>query len=261
MDLSEFRIENNLRELGGYPTKDGCVVKHGVFYRSGALADMTKEELQTLSTLHLRSIFDFRSSQEVAMKPDPEILGARYFHVSAITDEAGNEVDLSPKGMEQSEERFYSMQAQQMFLDNFYGRMPFSPAYQVMFKEIQHGQTPILFHCSAGKDRTGIGAALILLALNVDEKIVLEDYMKTNEYRRKRIQAFLKEKQDLIDLYPDASYILHGFEGVNKEALEYSLQKIKDRFGDYGTYFLQRFHLGSEELQYLRDKYTENQSR
>lgn len=260
MDLSVFRKENNLRELGGIPTKDGRIVKHGQFYRSGALAEMNEEERQALSALKIKSIFDFRSSQEVKNRPDPEIAGARYFHVSAITDEAGNEVDLSPKGMEQSEERFYSMQAQQMFLDNFYGRMPFSPAYQVMFKEIQHGQTPILFHCSAGKDRTGIGAALILLALNVDEKLVLEDYMRTNEYRSERIQAFLKEKQHLIDTYPDAAYILHGFEGVNQEALEYSLQKIKDRYGDYATYFLQRFHLGREELQYLRDKYTENQS-
>lgn len=259
MNQSVFQSDNNFRELGGYVTRDGRILKKGQFYRCGALFNMNEEELKEIQSLGIRSIFDFRSNQEVERKPDPEIKGARYFHVSAITDEAGNEVDLSPKGMEQSEERYYSMEAHEMFLDNFYGRMPFSPAYKVMFREIQHGQTPILFHCSSGKDRTGMGAALILLALNVDEKTVLEDYLKTNEYRIGAIERLLESKQDIITKYPNAEYILHGFEGVNQEAMEYSLQKIKDRYGNYETYFQERFHLGREELQYLRNKYTEDQ--
>lgn len=259
MDLSVFQKENNFRELGGYLTKDGRTVKHGVFYRSGALGNFNEKELKAVEELGLRSIFDFRSEKEVERKPDPEIKGARYFHVSAITDEAGNEVDLSPKGMEQSEERFYSQQAHEMFLENFYGRMPFSPAYKVMFREIQHGQTPILFHCSAGKDRTGIGAALILLALNVDEETILADYMKTNEYRQALIDRMMEDKKDLIAKYPQAAYIMHGFEGVNQEAAEYTLKKIKERYGDYSTYFRIRFNLGEEELAYLRQKYTEVQ--
>ena len=257
MDLSIFRKEMNFRELGGYLTRDGRHVKHGIFYRCGTLGDMNEQELAEISRLGIRSIFDFRSEKEVENKPDPEIKGARYFHVSAITDEAGNEVDLSPKGMEQSEERFYSPEAHAMFLENFYGRMPFSPAYKVMFREIQNGQAPILFHCSAGKDRTGIGAALILLALNVYEDTILADYMKTNEYRQALIDRMLEAKKDLLAKYANAEYIIHGFEGVNQEAAEFSLAKIQARYGDYDTYFRERFHLGPEELAYLRDKYTE----
>ncbi|MCH3962399.1 MAG: tyrosine-protein phosphatase [Solobacterium sp.] len=258
MNLKDFRIEMNFRELGGYPTKDGRKVKHGMFYRSGALGCLNKAELDETGRLGIRSIFDFRSSRETENNPDPEIPGARYFHVSALTDEAGNEIDLSPKGMEVSDEIFYSLASNDLFLENFYGRLPFSPAYQVMFREIQHGQAPILIHCSAGKDRTGIGAALILLALNVDEDVILEDYMKTNEYRRKCIDAFLASKKDLIDAHPHAAYIMNGFEGVNAEALELALQKIKDRYQDCDTYFAQRYHLGPEELAYLREKYTED---
>lgn len=257
MDLSVFSKENNFRELGGYPTKDGRTVKHGMFYRSGALGNMTPEELSEVEKLGIRCIFDFRSQHEVERKPDPEIKGARYFHVSAVTDEAGNEVDLSPKGMEQSEEVYYSMQGHEVFLENFYGRMPFSPAYTVMFKEIQSGKTPILFHCSAGKDRTGIAAALILLMLGADEQTIMEDYLKTNEYRRTLIENLKISKQDIIARYPDAGFIIQGFEGVNQEAAEFTLQKIKDRYGSYATYFRQKFHLGEEEIAYLRNKYTE----
>jgi protein-tyrosine phosphatase len=258
MNLSVFQKDNNFRELGGYPTVDGRKVKHGMFYRCGALYNMNEEELKTIGELGIRSIFDFRSDKETEEKPDPQIPGARYFHVSAITDEAGNEIDLSPKGMEETEEKYYSPESHQMFLENVYGRMPFSPAYKVMFKEIQHGQTPILFHCSAGKDRTGIGAALILLALNVDESVVMEDYLKTNEYRIGAIQRLMQAKQNLIDTYPNAAHILYGFEGVNAEAMEYSLQRIKDRYGSYEIYFQERYHLGPEELKYLREKYTED---
>ena len=135
--------------------------------------------------------------------------------------------------------------------------MPFSPAYKIMFREIQAGQTPILFHCSAGKDRTGIGAMLILLALGCSEETALADYMKTNEYRKEKIDAFLAANQRVIELYPDAKDILTGFEGVNRKAAELSLKKIKARYGDYGTFFRIRFNLGEEELQYLRDRYTE----
>lgn len=257
MNTSEFRKEMNFRELGGYPTKDGKTIKHGLFYRCGALGDMNEVELQEIENLGIRSIFDFRSTLEENRKPDPQISSARYYHVSALTDEAGNEIDLSPEGMEISEEKYYSMESNQRFLDNFYGRLPFSPAYKVMFREIQRGQAPILFHCSAGKDRTGIGAALILLALGVDIEVVKEDYLKTNIYREKLIQKFLDSKQDIIDRYPNAKYIMHGFEGVNVEALLYSLQKIVDRYGDYETYFQKMYGLGTEELAYLKEKYTE----
>lgn len=259
MDLSVFRKDNNFRELGGYPLADGRVVKHGMFYRSGSLANMDAEELQAVEKLGIKAIFDFRSQQEVDQKPDPEIPGARYYHVSALTDEAGNEIDLSPKGMENSDERFYSMQAQAMFLENFYGRLPFSPAYHVMFDEIRSGKTPILLHCSAGKDRTGIGAALILLVLGADEKTVMDDYLLTNVYREEAIQLFLDEHQYLIDAYPEAAYILKGFQGVNPEACTYALEHIKDRYADYPTYFLKKYGIDAEDRAYLIEKYTENQ--
>ena len=218
---------------------------------------MNEAELQEVREKKIRTLFDFRSEAEVEKKPDPDI-GARYFHVSALTDEAGNEIDLSPEGMKNiSEAQMYSPEYFERFLDNFYGTMPFSPAYKIMFREIQAGQTPILFHCSAGKDRTGIGAMLILLALGCSEETALADYMKTNEYRKEKIDAFLAANQRVIELYPDAKDILTGFEGVNRKAAELSLKKIKARYGDYGTFFRIRFNLGEEELQYLRDRYTE----
>jgi protein-tyrosine phosphatase len=255
---TEFRKENNVRELGGYETKDGRHVKHGLFWRTGAPGNFNEEEMKALKDIHLKTIVDFRSSYEVENLPDPELPGVNYLHVSAITDEAGNEVDLSPEGMKQiSEEEFYSEKYQLAFLDNFYGRMPFSPAYRLLFNEIRASRVPLLFHCTAGKDRTGVGAMLILLALNVDEKTIIEDYLKTNVYRKKLVDALMESRKDVIARYPFARYIFQSMEGVSQEAIECSMKKIKERCGDNETYFKEFLHLDHGDLEDLCRKYTE----
>lgn len=258
MDLKLFRKVNNVRELGGYPTRDGHKVKKGIFYRSGAPGYFDASELKECETMHLKAVIDFRSEDEVIQLPDPEIDGARYYHISALTDEAGNEIDLSPEGLQiASEEQFFSPQFQNKFIENFYGRLPFSPAYRLLFQVIRANEVPVLFHCTAGKDRTGVGAMLILLALNVDEKIVMEDYMKTNAYRKMYIDQLLEIKKDAIQKYPAAEKVYQSFEGVVEDSLLCSMHAIKDKYGTYENYFKTVLQLDEEDLADLRRRYTE----
>ena len=175
-----MRKDNNFRELGGIRTEDGRTVKHGCFYRSGALGYMDDDELTEVASCNIRHIMDFRSSFEKDRLPDPSLPGAEYHHMNAMSLPDGTEVDLSPKGIGAG---MFTKENGDRFMEHFYGTLPFSPAYREMFDFIKRDEVPVLFHCTAGKDRTGIGAVLILLVLGCSEETAIEDYLKTNDFR------------------------------------------------------------------------------
>ena len=97
--MSGFRQETNFRELGGYKTQDGRTVRKGLLYRSAALGSMNERELKALEKMGIRSILDFRSRLEEAAFPDPPVPGATNYHVSAMRDNDGNDVDYSPSAI------------------------------------------------------------------------------------------------------------------------------------------------------------------
>ena len=253
MELKDVRKEMNLRELGGYPVYGGKQIRHGVFWRCGSLSYFNEEETDFIRSLGIRSLFDFRSDYERGLSPDPEIPGAGVFNLSALTDRSGKEIDLSPEGMQKRAKRGKP----QNFLEVMYGGLPFSPAYQVMFREIEAGNAPVLFHCTAGKDRTGIAAALIMLALGVNEETVLDDYEKTNEYRQAVIERFLENRADVLKDHPEFREQLVAYEGVLRSSARYSLDCILEEYGNYDVYFTDCFGLDEERRERLREMYTE----
>ena len=140
-----------------------------------------------------------------------------------------------------------------------YGNLPFTKAYIEMFDVIKKKETPILFHCTAGKDRTGIAAVLILILLGVDEETALDDYELTNDYRTAAIDRFLKKMEALIGNNDELRHALRGVEGVNRENAELSLQRIKDRYGDYETFFKAQYGIDEKMQAELVSYYTAEQ--
>ncbi len=258
MGLEQIRKEMNFRELGGLPVSGGRTVRNGVFYRTGALGLLNEEELAFVRTLGIRSVFDLRSAYERKLTPDPELPGAVNYPISALTDRSGNEVDLSPEAIKESTQHANHAENASNFLEMMYGGLPFAAAYRKMFEEIEAGNVPVLFHCSAGKDRTGIGAALILLALGADEQTVLDDYMMTNEYRMALIERFLEDRKEILDQHPEFRAILMGYEGVNRSSAEYALKSILKEYPSYDAYFEAQFGLDHARRERLRELYTEN---
>lgn len=254
MNEKDIRKINNFRQLGGIVTKNGRHVVDNVFYRCGALYGFNKDELEYVKSLGIETIMDFRSENEVLYQPDPKIEGANYFNISGLVDEHGKQINLSPEQMEESGELEDDLVAD--FLINMYKGLPLSYAYKIMFQEIMKKRVPILFHCSAGKDRTGIGAALILLALNVSEEEIVKDYMLTNEYRKPLIDALINKNKDKIKQNPKYEEVYRAFEGVLETSIRISLDSIKERFGTYENYFEQQLGLTSDDLDELRYRYT-----
>lgn len=262
MSIEKIRRRMNFRELGGYPTQDGRTVKHGMFYRCGALGELTEDEFEVVESLGLKAVYDFRSNAEAERLPDPVPNGAQYYHLSAAKkldqDDRKKSDDMSPEAMEKSMmEMMKNPDSDRMFREFMYGDLAFSEAYQVMFDNLRKAEAPIVFHCSAGKDRTGIAAILILLALGVDYETAMSDYEKTNEYRTEQIEALLKKTEHLINGDPVTRKRLLSFEGVNRVNAEYSFEMVLKRYGTYENFFEQHFGLNKEELQKFREMYTE----
>jgi len=170
-----FEAVHNFRDMGGYKTKDGRRVKNGLFYRSAALGKMTLADKELFETLGIKTIFDYRDNNEAYHNPNPVFSYAQYIQIPAKGNHAF-EMPTNAGGRD-----FYKVVSPEMFRD-FYAQMPFN---NLSFKELmQTIQNPdnlgLVHHCAVGKDRTGIGGALILLALDVPEETIMEDYLDTN---------------------------------------------------------------------------------
>ncbi len=257
--IEGFRKELNFRELGGIQVKNGRHVKHNCFYRSSTLADMNLEELKKLKSFGIRKNMDLRSTYEIQQAPDPEIEGMEYVRASAAMDFSGEEVDLSPveleKGLKEGKIAVTTMGAG---MRHMYCSMPFNnPSWTIMFDFLKQNEVPILFHCTAGKDRTGTAAELILLALGADEETVLNDYAASNEYRRIYIDALYEEKKDILSVHPEYGEIFLSWQGVDAENMKASMETIIKRYNTYEEYFLDQFDLDQDGLNHLRDMYLE----
>ncbi|WP_084583403.1 tyrosine-protein phosphatase [Sphingomonas azotifigens] len=167
----------NFRDLGGYRTSDGRTVKWGMLYRSGSMHGLTEADFRTLDKLGIRTVCDLRDRRERAAEPVhwpnadmPRVLSDDY------------DLDLrflpagSPKEWTPDKVRTAMAASYPRMLEQFNGQ------YRRMFAELLAGHAPLAFNCSAGKDRTGIAAALLLTALGVPRATVIDDYLLTNVY-------------------------------------------------------------------------------
>ena len=237
--IIEFEKIFNARDLGGIPTTDGHRVKTGLLLRTAKLNSLTDADAARLEReFHLRHIVDFRDDSEAAAKPDRPIPGA-VFHVLPVLPElpGNNNADylrLSPERVGELMRGIYRTMAQ---------HEKSAAAYRAFFDTLlTHPGESVLWHCTQGKDRTGIAAMVILYLLGADDDVIMEDYLLTNTYRKKAIDHFMSS-QNL--LYPeDPGYCRLAFmrggvdEGMGPAALQElhlryvsPLEYAKDQYG------------------------------
>jgi protein-tyrosine phosphatase len=169
----------NFRDLGGYQGADGRMVRWGLVYRADALGRLTPADLERLSPLGLRTVCDLRGEREAAATPDAEIAGIE--RVSAPMGEGD-----SDNGFLERIRSGEMAEVTEADMARIYGLMldRFTPQIRLVIERAADpGQHAIVFHCAAGKDRTGIIAALLLGALGVATEDILDDYEATNRYR------------------------------------------------------------------------------
>lgn len=185
----------NFRDLGGYPAADGQRVKWGTVYRSGVLSNLTDADYGYLEHLGIQVICDFRSSEERVSETTnwrggsaPKIISWGY------TNESGD--DLKKLFSEDlTAEKMHGVMV------DMYTRIAYEHAdkYATVFRKLAEGKTPLLFHCSAGKDRAGTGTALLLSALGVDRETIVQDYALSDDivdYEEEYSDAFENPEEE-----------------------------------------------------------------
>jgi len=176
---------NNFRDFGGYKTQNGTRLKRGLLYRSGDLSEATDADLDYISSsLGIKTICDLRSEHEQRMEPDriPEAASFTFFNIPMrpIIDYHARSLRRLFSLMFGRERRIdyiaESYKAYREYATNYL------PQLKVLFQRISNPENlPVLIHCSAGKDRTGVVSGLIQLVLGVSVETVMEDYLKTND--------------------------------------------------------------------------------
>ena len=228
---------HNVRDLGGYPAAENKTVKWGKVIRSGDLNLLTDNDLVYLAALPLKTFIDFRDSEEVAHAQDKRLSSLiNYYHFPIGT---GNIIDLSDftKITEETAPTLLVEGYKKIVRDN-------QEVYRQFFEVLQNPEeAPLLFHCSAGKDRTGLGAALFLASLGVEREVIIEDYMLSNDY--------LKDKYaEIVNAYP----IIKPLMEVRREYIEAAFEAIDNEYGGMDSYLINNLGVDVKKMQAL---YTE----
>lgn len=251
----------NFRELGGYGTKDGRVVKKGLFYRGPALFGLNEADRKKIEAMRFKCILDLRSKGEADRMPDWIPEGASYYRVSGMSTLDGAEMDFSPASIQKSIEELKKLnQAENpgQFMINLYCSMAFgNEGMKMLFWLLKKECVPVYFHCSAGKDRTGVAAALILLALGADASTAMEDYLLTNQYREPIIEKKIAEKREYYAAHQEEEMMLRKVNGVERICMDEVFRVILEKYGTFERYFEAEYGLGGGETEAFRARYLE----
>lgn len=247
----------NFRDLGGWRAADGRQVRWGRIYRSGVMVGLTPADIGYLSSLGLRVICDLRSRQERAAQPSP-------FTGSEAQEVVATDYDMfSMAEVMRAPNRAAAIAA---FARNYVGLTDIlAPQYTDLFARLVRRQTPLAFNCSAGKDRTGLGAALLLSVLGVPRERVLADYALTEVYTP--APAYLnapidpahppagltaQQAESLAHTPREAMQVLMG---SNPEILRQALAMIDAKYGGPIELAKARYGLNDLAIGHLRETY------
>lgn len=249
----EFKNLDNFRDLGGIPAADGKMVAPGRILRSGDLSRLTEEDIILLKEKYfLTNIVDFRTEHERVESPDCKIPGTQYFAMDFFPNESlekstGSEDQL--KQMESAEQIHKNMkELYASFITDMSIREKLYEFLQLLLRT-EKGST--LFHCFAGKDRTGIGAAVILTVLGVSKNNIIKDYLETNILRQKANKTIIDGLKD-AGMPETMQEAVQAALSVQLEYLEISFETADREYGSFEEYIIQGIGLEKDKWEQLR---------
>jgi protein-tyrosine phosphatase len=218
-ELVRLASADNFRDVTGpdtaYVTADGRPLRRGVAFRSNEL-QLTAPDAESLARLGITAIYDLRSDHEVELHPDVAVPGATWTQLEV----KGIPMDAVTDLHDRATAHDVMLRVYRGFVQVVGAR----EAFATLFSDIADGEGAALFHCTAGKDRTGWASALLLHLAGVDDATILEDYLLTNSFSsatRQKYLGLVREHlgEDKVDVYErvmvaDEAYLRAGYETV-----------------------------------------------
>jgi len=243
--LREFA---NLRDLGGLAATGSMRVRSGQVYRSAILNVAHDEHLDALKALGLKTIIDFRADGERLHAPTPwEEIGCTDYWCREYVSQAGNLARLFATDAP----RTRASMREAMIKTYRATPMVHAPSYRVLFERLTTAKTPLLFHCAAGKDRTGVAAALILGALGVSREDIVQDYLQTNAFDLLENLKILGSPANAV-FFAAPTEIMEPLLAADADYLEATFDELDKSFGSTENYLSNVLGLDAPQLQQLR---------
>ena len=244
----------NFRDLGGHLSQDGRSVKKGLFFRSGHLQDLNDEDINTLKSLNIKNIFDYRNEKEATRNPSTKIENIINTRITAM--------DMPDVGMnnyssidEMIEEVFNKGLAFNMMKESYYNLPINNDSYKKLVELVKNPEMlPILSHCTAGKDRTGVGCSIILMILGVSREDIIQEYLKSNDYAKIFIDEVVTTNTHLKDIPQEKMEYIFG---VKEDYINEAFRRIDENYETIEDYLYGEYNLTNENLTKLRDIYLE----
>ena len=244
----------NLRDIGGRPTADGGTVATGVAYRSAELADTAVATDAVLARLAIRTVVDLRTDDERSGRPDQLPAGATLLVLDALADLPSGAAAQLPALLSEggADAALAQLDLAGQMID-VYRRLVVGDGARTAYAGfvrtvIDPTRTPVLFHCTAGKDRTGWAATILLLAAGVDEAGAMDEFLAVNPAVRETFAPLL---QQLAAAGGDPE-LLRPLLEVRAEYLQAALDAMHERFGTFDGYLRDGLGLGDLEVESLR---------
>lgn len=256
----------NARDLGGIRIGDKTVRK-GLLLRTAHLHDATEADVRKLSEeYHLARIFDFRSSPEASLQPDRPIPGAQHLLLPTLDTEAETRsgeaipeqmwLDLPKHIVRLSFMKFFQQKARSLYpslVVSEFSQLQYA-AFLNLILETEEGA--VLWHCSQGKDRTGMGAALILGALGADRETIVQDFDRSNDAYRPLVKQLCADVE-AAGGGEEEKDVIRAFMGVSVRNFNHALDVLEANWGSIPGFLEEQMGIDETDLQKLRDRYLE----
>lgn len=248
----ELEGGRNFRDLGGYSTVTGETVKWGTLFRSGSMHKLTPKDQRFLSGLGIKIICDLRTAQERIGEPTK--LPESQFDIIHFADQGAGDYDELLSTLANPDTDGNTMK---MVMQSIYRKILFQQreAFSEMFERLSSNDLPLVFHCSAGKDRTGVAAALVLAALQVPEETIVADYALSDQVVDYRTELGIGASSGKGDSHPLSAVptdVISALLSSDPSYIEVALAEAKAKHGSVLHFIQVEYGVSDRELAAIR---------
>ena len=233
--MTEALSKLNFRDVGGLPTEDGGSVRHGLLYRSEGPASFAENHRRELGALGIRLVCDLRADVERSVAPNDWIgTSARLLNLD-ITNDLRTETNEGWRALRHDP----SAEGARKAMQTNYAAIPAAllPHLADFFEAIVAGETPVLVHCTAGKDRTGVLVALILMALRVPHGEIVADYLRSDVFAKNmRLGGSIVHAFEETFGFVPSDATMDAMIGVDVGFLDAALDAVQTGWGSVDAY-------------------------
>ena len=262
----------NLRDLGGYEVDGGKHVKTGRLIRAAHLADATDADIAYLESLPTTLVVDFRTEVDLKGKTNRDVPGARY--VNLPIDASGNAMATATEEEKKKMTGRKKFDVKKVILfaafnekakaiaREMYPTLLFDPDCQRQFARflrlvVETENGAVLYHCTQGKDRTGIASALLLAALGTSRETIVADFDATNQVYAKDVKKYSRRVKFWGGKEEEIA-VVKAFLGCNTENFVKALDTVDQRYGSLEAYLKGPMGLTDDDIRILRERYLED---